>query len=1031
MGVLSTTSGIQVPESRGAGLALSPYEGRVGQIGREILDRARAAEPHLFSSDWWSNQLQDRATADLRRKIQLFRFVDVFPTLKNDRDVLEHLTEYFIRSGVSLPHGITTLVRAARVNTMLRSQLAALARSQVLRMARRFIAGQTADEAIATVLRLRRQKMAFTMDILGEACLSETQADWYADQCQRILRALTAQARTWPQVEQIDRACVVSPDGHARSDRAMPRVNLSVKLTSLSPHFDPIDPQRAIDSVLERLRPIVRLARQTGAFVNVDMEQYEYKDLTLAAFRQLLDEPEFRGFADMGIVLQAYLQSTPGDLTDLLDWVATRGTPIAIRLVKGAYWDFEVVQAIQRGWPIPVLTEKWRCDAQYESLSRTLLDHRQLVRPAIASHNIRSLAAALAYAEQIGASPREFELQMLFGMGDPLKRAVADMGYTLRIYTPYGEMIPGMAYLIRRLLENTANESFVRATFSRHESPEVLLADPEQARPSSPPLPRSIAVDPEDSDMSKPFELEPMADFSRPEAREQMQNALRAVREQFGRRYPLVIGGEAVTTDGVLDSLNPSQADEVVGRACVADISHVHRAVAAARKAFDSGWSRTSARERAALLDKAAELMRHRRYELAAWMVYESGKPWREADADVCEAIDYCRFYGREMQRLEDRPRQRHVPGQENAYIYEPRGVVAVISPWNFPLAILTGMTSAALAAGNTVIMKPAEQSPIIAASLMEILTGAGFPPGVVNYLPGPGETVGAGLVEHVGVDVIAFTGSRQVGVQIHEQASRWRPGQRSLKRVIAEMGGKNAIIIDADADLDEAVEGVVVSAFGYAGQKCSACSRVIVHNDVRQAFTRRLIEAARAVIIGPADKADTVVGPLIDDESRRRVLGYIEEGKQEGKLVYQADIGTLPAGGYYVAPTIFDDVPPTARIAQEEIFGPVLALITAGSFDEALRLANATEYALTGGVYSRNPAHVEQAKRELRVGNLYINQRITGALVDRQPFGGLRMSGIGSKAGGPDYLVQFLEPRTITENTLRHGFTPDALQPT
>jgi RHH-type proline utilization regulon transcriptional repressor/proline dehydrogenase/delta 1-pyrroline-5-carboxylate dehydrogenase len=531
--------------------------------------------------------------------------------------------------------------------------------------------------------------------------------------------------------------------------------------------------------------------------------------------------------------------------------------------------------------------------------------------------------------------------------------------------------------------------------------------------------------------MHTPFELEPMSDFGRPEIRERMLASLRTVRGQFGRQYPLLIGAEAVTTDRRIESLNPSHTREVVGTACIAEPAHVDQAVAAARAAFDAGWCRTGARHRAELLARAADIMHRRRSDLAAWMLFESGKPWWEADADVCEAIDFFRFYGDQMRRLEDRPRRRHLPGQDNVYLYEPRGVVAVISPWNFPLAILAGMAGAALAAGNTVIVKPAEQSPVIAARLMETLAEAGFPPGVVQCLFGPGETVGAALVDHAGVDVIAFTGSRAVGVQIYERAARWLPGQRSLKRVIAEMGGKNAIIVDSDADLDEAVAGTVVSAFGYAGQKCSACSRVVVHAGIKEAFLERLIGAVQAVPVGPAEAPDTVIGPLIDDESRRRVLDYIEVGRREGRAVFMGDVGGLAREGWFAPPAVFDDVSPASRIAQEEIFGPVLAVITAADFDEALRVANGTEYALTGGVYSRNPARVEQARREFRTGNLYINQRITGALVDRQPFGGLRMSGIGSKAGGPDYLRQFVEARTITENTFRHGLAPGPLEPT
>ncbi len=366
------------------------------------------------------------------------------------------------------------------------------------------------------------------------------------------------------------------------------------------------------------------------------------------------------------------------------------------------------------------------------------------------------------------------------------------------------------------------------------------------------------------------------------------------------------------------------------------------------------------------------------------------------------------------------------MPGEENAYFYEPRGVAVVIAPWNFPLAILTGMTAAALAGGNTAIMKPAEQAPVIAAKLMEAFEEAGFPPGVVNYLPGVGEEIGPALVRHPDVAVIAFTGSRAVGLEIQRQAAETPAGQDHLKRVIAELGGKNAVIIDDDADLDEAVQGVVESAFGYAGQKCSACSRVIVPEPIYDAFLGRLIEVTRSLRVGPADEPGTNVGPVIDDEARERIEKAIEAGKESGRLVYSADVSALAAEGCYVGPHIFADVRPDSPLAQEEIFGPVLAVIRSSGLSESLQIANGTRYALTGGIFSRSPANIERARREFRVGNLYINRKITGALVDRQPFGGFKLSGIGSKAGGPDYLQQFLIPRTITENTLRRGFAPE-----
>jgi RHH-type proline utilization regulon transcriptional repressor/proline dehydrogenase/delta 1-pyrroline-5-carboxylate dehydrogenase len=444
--------------------------------------------------------------------------------------------------------------------------------------------------------------------------------------------------------------------------------------------------------------------------------------------------------------------------------------------------------------------------------------------------------------------------------------------------------------------------------------------------------------------------------------------------------------------------------------------------VAAARRAWPA-WAETAVDHRCTLLRRVAERMRARRFELAAGIVIEAGKPWREADGDVAEAIDYCEYYAAEMTRLHRHPHRRDVLGEQNRMVHEPRGVAAIIAPWNFPLAILTGMTAAALVAGNTVVVKPSEQTPVIAAKLFDMLIEAGVPPGVANFVPGRGEDVGAHLVAHPQIDLIAFTGSRPVGLGIIETAARTSPQQRSVKRVIAEMGGKNAVIVDTDADLDDAVRGVIAAAFGYAGQKCSACSRVIVLRPVHDVFIRRLVDSARSLRVGPADDPATVVGPLIDAEARDNVLRYIEIGKSEA--VVACEVEHADPSGYYVGPVIFDRVLPQHVIAQEEIFGPVLSVMVADTFETAIGIANDTGYALTGGVYTRRPSHIECARRAFRVGNLYIGRPITGALVDRQPFGGRGLSGIGAKAGGPDYLPQFCESKTISENTVRHGFAP------
>jgi len=521
------------------------------------------------------------------------------------------------------------------------------------------------------------------------------------------------------------------------------------------------------------------------------------------------------------------------------------------------------------------------------------------------------------------------------------------------------------------------------------------------------------------------FFNEPLADFSQDEQLEAMQEALQLVDDSLGEEYPLLINGKLIETRSKLTSRNPSHKKQIVGTSGSATKDHAVQAVEAAKRAFKS-WSRMDPSLRAEYLEVIASEMRGRRYELAAWEVYECGKPWADADADVAEAIDFCMYYADQMRQL-TQPLNADVDGEENSYIYRARGVAVVIAPWNFPLAILCGMTAAAMVTGNTVVMKPAEQSPVIAAKFMQIIRDAGVPDGVVNFLPGIGEDVGPVLVNHPDVDIIAFTGSRAVGLQINESAARTTPEQHSVRRVIAEMGGKNAIIVDDDADLDEAVVGVIYSAFGYAGQKCSACSRVIVLDTIYDRFIDRLKEATESLIVAAAENPAAWMGPVIDEDSLNRIRDYIAIGNEEAKPLVAKEVGKLGDEGYFVGPHIFTEVDPTSRLAQHEVFGPVLAVMKVKTFEEALDIANNTEYALTGGVFSRSPQRLAKARAEMQVGNLYLNRGITGAVVQRHPFGGFKMSGTGSKAGGRDYLTQFMIPVSVCENTLRRGFAPTA----
>jgi 1-pyrroline-5-carboxylate dehydrogenase len=510
------------------------------------------------------------------------------------------------------------------------------------------------------------------------------------------------------------------------------------------------------------------------------------------------------------------------------------------------------------------------------------------------------------------------------------------------------------------------------------------------------------------------FRNEPAADFSQPANRSAMQQALSQVRAQLGREYDLLIAGERVKTGDLLKSLNPSRPAEVIGVHHKATPDLARRAVESAHEYFPV-WASTPARARVEMLVRAADIIRRRKFEFDAWLVYEAGKTWPEAEADVCEAIDFCEYYARQMLKYASPDPVLQLPGEQDEMIYVPLGAGVIIPPWNFPLAIMTGMTTAALVTGNTVVLKPSSDTPTIAAKFAEVLLEAGFPEKSFSLCTGSGSAVGDVLVQHPKTRFVSFTGSRDVGLRINELAAKPQKGQIWIKRVIAEMGGKDAIIVDREADLDSAVEGVVVSAYGYQGQKCSACSRAIVDEAVYDQFLEKLKQRVSKITVGPSDDPSNYMGPVINENAKKSILGYIDVGKKEGKLVSGGVAGD--GDGYFIQPTVIADVEPRARIFQEEIFGPVLAVTKAKHFEQALEYANATEYGLTGAVYTRNREKIEQARARFHVGNLYINRKCTGAMVGAHPFGGFNMSGTDSKAGGPDYLLQFLQAKSIAEN--------------
>ena len=929
-------------------------------------------------------------------RADLFRLVDVFPTLEGPEQITDHVREYLDPRAPKWMAASQSLASKLGIG---RSVLTSLTRNNIIEMANQFILGTELDEIARKVGQMGQKGYLTTVDLLGEKIITYPESDRYLNRITAIHDRLTA----------------VAPFLATNANLTGPRISISIKPSALTPHFGPLQRETAIDEVIERLTPLLKSAQDAGSLIFLDMEHYDTYELTLEIFNRLVFEPSFADL-QLGLVMQAYLRRHVTELKSLLSLLGSQDSDhprLWIRLVKGAYWDTEFAQASAESHTPPVFTDKAESDLSYEESTRLLLDHHRSVHPAFGSHNLRSLSYAIAYARAKGLTPSEYEIQMLYGMAEPMSSALLAQGQSVRIYTPVGELLPGMSYLVRRLLENTSNSSFVRARFGNKQSVARLVAPPKLTRET--PLPKSYP---------EGYAHEPTTEFRhRHEMRLQGETIERIAPTLSSANKIRVSISQTLPESGQWSiSVNPTDSTQVLATVEEASDEQVEAAITAALKAQPS-WAHASLTDRATVLRRAAAYLRSHRLEINAVEILEAGKPWLEADNDIGEAIDFLEYYAIWAERL-GHERLDSPAGETNQLRYRSRGVTVVIPPWNFPLAIPMGMTAAAIVMGNSVILKPAEQTPITARYIVQAFEHAGLPTGALCLVTGRGETVGAKLVRHPQVSTIAFTGSRAVGLDIIEAASQVVPGQISLKRVIAEMGGKNAIVVDADADLDQAVPGVIYSAFGFAGQKCSACSRVIVHRQIFDAFVDRLALAAGTLIVGDPRHAATQMGPVVDDAAQKKILGMIEEGKSGSELLYQ---GALPElNGYFVPPTIFINPDRQSALYREEIFGPVLTVERAEDLDDAIWRANDTIYALTQGIFSRSAKAIARAADAARAGNFYVNRGITGAIPGRHPFGGFGNSGVGFKAGGPSYLLQFADQQVISENLLRQGFSPD-----
>lgn len=977
---------------------------KITHVGLQLHKEMSGEQAGLFDADFWQGKLIEWVIKDPDFKRDLFRFVDVLPALQSHQNVSKHIKEYFLKENRELPGVIAAALKAASGSWT--SKLGAgTIKHQIEGLAHRFIIGEDGKSALKTLRKLWVEGYEFTVDLLGEETHSDAEADAYVARYTEMLDTLSSNINLWNR-----------KDGN-NWDIFSPRGNISLKLSAMAPHIAPEAKEHVINKLLKRTQNFFDTAKSNNFFINLDLEQWKYHDITYGFLSTLLEDPNYRQYPHLGIVSQGYLKSSLGDLEELLALAKKRNASITVRLVKGAYWDYEVVSSRQYGYECPVFEDKAKTDINYEKASEYLMQNRQWLRPAYGSHNLRSLANALCLADKYGAKPGEYEFQMLYGMAEPERRTFKNRGELTRLYCPVGEMLPGISYLVRRLLENTSNDGFLRLSHHDHTEIGKLLM---------PPLPSHISTE----GRSMTFENCPLLDFGLEKNRTAFNEALVNVRNSFPRNVPVVLCGTRKINGHQDRRTSPNDPSQNLGSIRWASLGDAKEAIQSAL-GYQKDWANTSLEERVGYLNALADVLEADRFELAALMVHEVGKPRAEADGDVAEAVDFCRYYAADASnKLRAQP-QKDVLGQQNRLQFRGRGPTSVIAPWNFPLAILCGMTVGPLVAGNTVLMKPAEQSSIIGYELYKRMMQVGIPSQAVQFLPGCGEEIGPHLVEDPNIAQIVFTGSKEVGHQIYGRAAKVHPDQKQMKRVICEMGGKNAIIVDDDADLDEAVGGVVKAAYGFSGQKCSACSRILVLDEVYDTFKERLIGAVRSLHSGSAVDPANDYGPVVDKASYNRLKNIIGKSYPNTTLLYEGSKvdprnNETTCTGYFLGPTLFETSDPKGFLMQNELFGPVLTMMRVKNLDEALAVANDVPFALTGAIYSRSPENLKRAQAEFAVGNLYLNQPCTGAIVARQPFGGFGMSGTGIKAGGPGYLMHFVDQVCVSENTMRRGFTPE-----
>ena len=987
-------------------------EERIQTVGTTIVRESQAWRKRQGVKRRWEEQFFEECMKDESLKNDLFQFILAYSHHPSSRYGLLNFSNDAITPIVSLwekymeKWDIGSLVPFAPAQFLIdnviegaTSQspygrdilLAKGIRIGMSAMASNFIVASDIESATSNVSSATAKGVGYMYDILGEAALGPNNCDLYEE---KVLRAMDHLERIY----------------QGRQDKyGQPLASMAIKLSALTPHFDPLDSEGTKAELIPRLLTIFRRARDTNTALYIDSEHYDVRHLTYGIFKDVMERDEFKDYHHAGIVIQAYMKDSERIVHDMLGWGKKHHRRFTTRLVKGAYWDQEIADKQLRGLEPNVFMSKSETDMQFEKLTDLLLRHTDISRAAIASHNARSMVHAMELAKEYNVLSSDFEIQMLHGMGDEYVDSLLKRDVRVVKYGPVGTVTEGMKYFIRRLLENSSNQSFLRK-LGIDADPREYLKKPASNGGKKPVMP------------ALEFDNYPSPDWTLPDVRDKVWTALHAMKESCAHapQEKLYINGQWREAHRTIPVRNPS-TNELIGSAAYAEHDHIDEAVACAHKAQE-GWSEIGVGKRVESLRRVSQIMQDRYYALLSRLVIEGGKTIREAAGEINEMIDFVNYYSDQaLDFMQDRSLQSGLLGEENYTRQEPYGVVATIAPWNFPAAIFVGQIVAALATGNAVVAKPSEKTPLVAADIARIFEEAGLPEGVFNLVTTDGEERSY-LVNHLGVAKIAFTGSYKTAKQIMQQIVS-EDSPRSMNSVIAETGGINAVIVDACSDLELAAQGILRGAFGNAGQKCSATSRVIVHEAIYDEFMGMLVRGADALVVGDASNPRTDVSPIIDRLQYNSILASLAKAEKEGAVKLTSRPYKAQGPGNYLNPVVMEikdwkkDV-----LGQTEVFGPVLGVIKYRSIEEAVKILNGTRFGLTGSIYSYDPVHVEHAVRRSQVGNMYVNKPTTGSIVGRQEFGGRKQSGTGPKAGGPDYLLAFTTPKTVSVSVADRG---------